>query len=442
MKKRKVTRRESREKLERFRLGCEMAKLIRHFFPNLLGLLRQVSDPRCQSHITYENCVLMMTRILSAIFYISSMRKTSAEFNSSTVIANIGVLCGEDLQELPYWETINRYLERIDPEELQNIVCALVRRLIRSRAFEQARIRDRDWQILIDGTQTFSSDEKLDGNFIFRVHNRNQDGEYVEYCYYVLEAKLVLRGNIVVSIMTEFVENKETEAEKQDCERKACYRLMKRLKEMFPRLPVCLCGDSLYACEPFVALCENFGWHYIVRYKVGSIPTLYKKYESLRSIESNLRKGIRNQCAYWYDFVNAIDYANHKVNFVAYGEDGTAYPFYFLTNLPVSHKNAVETVFYGRRRWAIENYGFNAQKKHGFFIEHLFSKNCQAMKNHYYLIQIAHMISQIMDAWKNLWEGISLSLEQKHRRMLESWKTDQLAKLMPYASSAFQIRFE
>ena len=407
-----------------------------------MELLKQVSDPRHQSYITYGNHVLMMTRILSAIFYINTMRKTSAEFNCETAIANIGHICGEQLEEIPYWETINDYLKRVEPQELQNIVCELVRRLLRSRAFEQSRIRDKYWHILIDGTQTFSSQEELDGNYIFRVHKKNQDGEYIEYCYYVLEAKLVLRDNIVVSIMTEFVENKDSEAEKQDCERKACYRLMERLKEMFPRMHICLGGDSLYACERFFDLCENFGWRYIVRYKEGSIPTLYTEYESLRKIEANLRKGTKNQRTYWYDFVNAIDYSNHKVNFLAYGEQEKTYPFYFLTNLPVSHKNALTSVFYGRRRWAIENYGFNAQKNHGFAIEHLFSKDCQAMKNHYYLIQIAHMISQIMDAWKSLWDGISLSLEQKHRRMLESWKTDRLSELMPCTRSAFQIRFE
>ena len=194
--------------------------------------------------------------------------------------------------------------------------------------------------------------------------------------------------------------------------------------------------------QAFFELCENFGWCYIVRYKEGSIPTLYTEYESLRKIESNLRKGIKNQRAYWYDFVNDIDYNNHKVNFLAYAEDDKAYPFYFLTNLVLTHKNALTSVFYGRRRWAIENYGFNAQKNHGFAIEHLFSKDCQAMKNHYYLIQIAHMISQIMDAWKTLWDGISLTLEQKHRRMLESWKTDRLTESILCTRCAFQIRFE
>ncbi len=81
-KKVKVTRRESRKLLEQFHLAVELAKVIRHFFPGLIGMLRQTEDPRSQGYITYPNTILLMTRILSSIFYISSMRKTSQKFNS------------------------------------------------------------------------------------------------------------------------------------------------------------------------------------------------------------------------------------------------------------------------------------------------------------------------------------------------------------------------
>ena len=78
----KVTRKEVREHLGQFHLAVELVKTIKHFFPDLVRLLKQTEDPRNQSYITYPNAVLLMTRILSSIFYISSMRKTSQEFNS------------------------------------------------------------------------------------------------------------------------------------------------------------------------------------------------------------------------------------------------------------------------------------------------------------------------------------------------------------------------
>ena len=346
------------------------------------------------------------------------------------------------MEELPYWETINNYLERVNPEELQNTVCALLKRLIRSRAFEDARIRGKYWHILIDGSGIVSSREELDGNYIFKVHHRGKAEEYKEYAYYALEAKLVLGNHIVVSVMTEFVENTNEEAKKQDCERNACKRLMKRLKEMFPKLPICIGADSLYACKPFFEACKAYQWRYIVRFKKGSIPSVFQEYETLRKLSENRGKGTDGKVSYRYDFVSDIDYEGHKLNCLEYAEDGKPYPFVFLTNLPLSRGNARETAFFGRRRWKIENEGFNAQKNHGFFLSHLFSRNYQAMKNHYYLIQIGHMIAQIMDAWESLWKGIRQSKEQKHKRMLESWKTQRISDCDLETPSRFQIRLE
>ncbi len=83
----KVTRKETRERLEQFHLACELVKLIRHFFPDLLPMLKQIPDPGNRSYITYPASVLLMTRILSSVFYISSMRKTSEELNCSRINA-------------------------------------------------------------------------------------------------------------------------------------------------------------------------------------------------------------------------------------------------------------------------------------------------------------------------------------------------------------------
>ena len=150
-----------------------------------------------------------MTRILSSIFYISSMRKTSQKFNSDAVIQNIWELRGETehTDEIPYWETINKYLGRLDPKELQDVIFRLVFRLARSRAFAGARIRNKYWQAIIDGTQIHSSRKKLDEKNLYRIHNKGTEQEYAEYYYYVLEAKIALHPDIIVSVMTEFVES-------------------------------------------------------------------------------------------------------------------------------------------------------------------------------------------------------------------------------------------
>lgn len=62
-------------------------------------------------------------------------------------------------------------------------------------------------------------------------------------------------------------------------------------------------------------------------------------------------------------------------------------------------------------------------------------------ENHYYLIQIGHMIAQVMEAWESLWKKVKQSREQKHHRILESWKQDKLKEYTQEIEKEFQIRF-
>ena len=447
--KAKITRKDAREHLAQLHLACELVKVIRHYFPGLMTMLKRLDDPRDPRYITYESHVLLMTRILSSIFYISSMRKTSQEFNSDTVIENVGYLCGTpELSELPYWETINDYLKKLDPSQLQSVVCRLVRHLIRCRVFEGSRVRGKYWQIILDGTQLESSHKELDPKSMYRTHRKGTPEEYREYYYYVLEAKLVLRGNILVSIMTEFVENEGREVEKQDCERKACWRLLEKLHEEFPRLPVCLSADSLYACDTFFKECRRYGYHYILRFKEGSIPYVSNEFETLRKVEENQQKEEREDKTQWTDYVNGIDYEGNIISVLEYREEKRDKKggreekrFLFITDLPVTKRNVRATAETGRLRWKIENEGFNTQKNYGYCLEHMYSKKYQGMKNHYYLIQIGHMIAQVMEAWEGLWKKVRQSREQKHRRILESWKQDKLKEYTQEIERGFQIRF-
>ena len=238
--------------------------------------------------------------------------------------------------------------------------------------------------------------------------------------------------------MTEFVENSNPGAKKQDYERMAVKRLMERLKKQFPMLPICISADSLYACESFFEICRKYRWAYIVRYKKGSIPSIYEEYQSLRKQEGNAREYQVGSLKCWYDHVNQIDYRGYLVNLLEYGDsDGKA--FCFLSSLTITERNRKTLLEDGRRRWAIENQGFNTQKRQGYALEHLFSRNYQAIKNHYFLIQIGHMISQILESLEILWKSIHQSREQKHRRMLESWKNDLLTTCFSQ-DKRYQIR--
>ena len=76
----------------------------------------------------------------------------------------------------------------------------------------------------------------------------------------------------------------------------------------------------------------------------------------------------------------------------------------------------------GRGGWKIENEGFNNQKTGLYRIEHLNSRNSNAMKNHYLLTQIADILMQVYLAWNPLIEEIKQSIKNTSSRLLESFR--------------------
>lgn len=82
-----------------------------------------------------------------------------------------------------------------------------------------------------------------------------------------------------------------------------------------------------------------------------------------------------------------------------------------MTGLQISDKNIEATIRVGRRWWKIENEGFNIQKNRIFDIGHLYSKNQTAIKAHYLIIQIAHILRQLLE--KGIKEIKELALKLK-----------------------------
>ena len=97
-----------------------------------------------------------------------------------------------------------------------------------------------------------------------------------------------------------------------------------------------------------------------------------------------------------YRYVLKIPYQAFELNIVEFIQSDLPHPFVFITDLPMTRRNCIQLVEDGRRRWQIENEGFNEQKNHGLGLNHMFSENYTAMKNHYFLIQIGHMIAQLL----------------------------------------------
>jgi hypothetical protein len=417
-----VTRKEKREQEKEINYFFEIIKIKKHFFKAFIDKLKNVRDHRSQSYITYGSEFILFTILLKNMANLKSMRSMSNSFNNEECIKNVGkVLDVEGLEELPHYDTINDFLSGLEGTELENIRTYMIKELLKKRCFENHRIEGKYWGIIFDGTGLYSFDKKHCEHCLRREYTNKETGETRRvYMHHVLEAKLVI-GDMVFSIGSEFIENESEDVTKQDCEIKAFYRLAEKIKKTYKRLPICILGDSLYACGPVFQRCEDYKWKYMFRFKEGRIKTLASEFQAIKEIEK------RNELDLFW--ANDISYNQRTVNLLESKvdtEDGKRKQYLFITDLKITKKNAERLIAVGRSRWKIENQGFNNQKNVRYHIEHSNSHDYTAMKNHYLITQIADMIMQLYENGVKILKDFKKTAKEISSNLLEAIRTRKI----------------
>lgn len=379
----------------------ECNRIQKKFYPELFSKFEQVTDPRHSSYIEYSSREMLGTVYYKGIAGISSMQGMTREFNNETVTANLYSFMGSKAKEyLPHGVTVNEFLERLAPMELEEIQSDIVYRMIRRKTFNDAKILGK-WLVLVDGSELDEGNIKKNDNYLSRCYNRGERNEFTKYHRSVLEAKIYLGNNLVCSMATETIENsveynekKLSEEEiKQDCESKAFVRIAAKIKKRFPRLPICIVADGLYVSEKVLKICKANKWDYIIRYKEGCASSIEKEYQAIPE----------KQKAGKAEYINGVIFKDFDVNVLKYKEtkvknrEVVTTEFVWITNIEITDKNAQKLVRAGRSRWKIENQGFNRQKRWQGNIEHACSFDEQAQKNHYLLEQISDFMKQLYE---------------------------------------------
>ncbi|WPL14447.1 transposase family protein [Thiorhodovibrio litoralis] len=394
--------------------------IMRQMLPILLKRFGKIPDPRHPKKVKHKLTVLMLYGILVFVFQYGSRRASNGELTRPMFEANLRLLFPQ-LDALPHADTLFRLLARIDVNAIAHAHLELVRRLIRNKAFSRYLINN-CYPIGIDGSQKLAFpvlwDEHLSQRRVGPKVDPDSDEEQEYQCYvYVLEASLCFRNGMVIPLMSEFLEfaPEQGEQRKQDCETKAFHRLAERIKNAFPRLPVMLLLDGLYANGPIMERCRSYHWDFMIVLKDGSLPTVWEEYRSLAHEHPEHRCeqtwGERQQQFQW---VNAIRYEygpNGKkfleVHVVSCHEHWQVVDpktaeiitkhacHVWLSSRPLSRLNVHTRCNLGARyRWGIEG-AFLVEKHQGYGYEHAFAKQWNAMKGYHLLMRLAHLINTL-----------------------------------------------
>jgi len=381
------------------------------------------------------------------LFKLGSRRQIDFLFNTPEFVSQFEYLCGTPLERVPDNDTLAYLCERLGFGQLHNIRLYIIRSLLRSRALDGDRLMNSLWTVALDATGRIAYHKKHCDHCLTMTVN----GKTIYY-HNTLEAKLVTPSGFALSIATEFIENESPDVKKQDCELRAFYRMAPQLKKDIPQLPVCFLADSLYAAAPFFKTARTNKWHFIATFKEGSIPTLFDEFRTLKKLSpENSARHEDEKVIQRFHWVNHLDYADMNLSVLECVEKnkktGKITRFVWITDMEVSHANYQDIAKGGRLRWKIENEGFNMQKTGGYALEHAFCSDNNGAKNFYLLLQIAHIINQLLEKGSLLRHLIRRtfgSVRNIARFLLEAFRTCFFAAetLEAELDVPFQIRFD
>jgi hypothetical protein len=417
-----------------------LVRIVQRFTPWLWEAFDAVDDSR--EGPLYAMRQVLCLGILMFACRLPSLRRLDEVSNDVFFRDNWNVFSRAKSDTVICSRQMTNVLKDIAPEQIGDLRVRLIKGMIRDKQLPDAFLL-KHVMVVSDGSGIFSSSQEHCDRCLFQEH---QDGSKT-YLHNVLEVKVITHTGLALSLMTEPLLNPEDRKyDKQDCESKAFKRALPRIKEAFPRELLVHLLDSGYCNGPLFKAIEAVNQKFICCFKEGSIPTLYEEALALRKLgpeNRKVRKFIRegHTVKQVFTWVTGLEYQEVKLNFVMCEEtvEGKTTTFAYLTNFAVDRENVLVIANGGRKRWTIENQGFNEQKT-GYELEHFCDcASFEIMFCLYLLLQLAHAFMQLL-ARSNLIDPVD-TLTFLALLLLEALRNAPLSEeLFDHNAASFQVR--
>jgi hypothetical protein len=289
------------------------------------------------------------------------------------------------IQRVPSDTQMRAILDVVDPEVLHPLFGDIFRRLQRGKGLEALVYLDGHYLLSLDGTGYFSSG-KIHCSSCLEKHHR---GGGVTYSHHVLGATLVHPDlKEVIPLAPEPI-IKQDGSTKNDCERNATRRWLKRFRQEHPQLRVIVVEDALSANAPHLDDLRDADMHYIIGVKPGDHVFLF---QHLRDEDEAGRTqivtlvdpdtGVLHHFRFHHRVPLNESHPDHLVNVLEYWEisptkivkkterAGKVQYFSWITDFELTPDNVYPIMRGGRARWKIENETFNTLKNQGYHLEH------------------------------------------------------------------------
>lgn len=369
-------------------------------------------------------------------------RRSAAPHNLMSIHCLSSIPCDTSMREI---------LDIVDPNDLRPLFKDAFRSLQRGKALEQMVFMDGYYLLNLDGTGYFSS-KKLHSDACMQKVN-SETGEITYYLQTVGAAIVHPYYKVVIPLCPEMIIKQDGET-KNDCERNAVKRLLKKFRQDHPHLKVIVNEDALSSNAPHIENLEENNLHYILGVKEGDHKFLFQFVDQAvengevteLTIADEKNEDITHAFRIVYNVPLNKSNQDRLVTFVEYWEHNAktdkVQHFCWITNLDITEENVYLFMRGARARWKIENETFNTLKNQGYHFGHNYGLGKKHLSEVFVLLMmLAFLIDQIMqlccplfkaawEKWKtkrSLWEKVRSkfhefyieNMEDLYRSLLE-----------------------
>jgi hypothetical protein len=241
----------------------------------------------------------MVFGMLLFVLKCASRREANRELSRPDVLEALRSVFPK-IDSIPHMDTLERLLEEIPAENIEDVLGKTIARLLRSKKMDALKVENR-YVVAVDGTQKFTRTVSFAPEALHR-----QSGDETTYIVYVLEAVLVGPQGIVIPLLAEFCENEsgdDNPETKQDCELMAFYRLAARLNKLLPKQSLLIVADGLYPCGPVMSTCRKNNWDFMIVLPSNCPKTVWEEALGIHRLEPkesrDYKWGKHDQVFWW-----------------------------------------------------------------------------------------------------------------------------------------------
>ena len=273
----------------------------------LKKILSEISDARNQNKIKYDNDILLQWALSAFFFRRGSKNSLQTALDSLKPHQRVAILnyLGLTNDTLPHRTSVDDYLSKINPDEINDLLVVLFRWAKRKKIFYNHAgnlLPGNRFYLACDGVWVHKYEKPhcvdAEGNntcpyCLPRTHNKGKENEKTYWIHAFVNLALIFPGGLQLpmyvhalkAVQMQLDPSASAEKLKQECELQAAHEIFPKIKERLGNLPITLLTDSLYANEPVIQLCEQLGWEYLIVRQEGSLKTLCRTCDSLAATE-------------------------------------------------------------------------------------------------------------------------------------------------------------